>query len=82
MDVDIISLISNESKEVHFNRRQYVQATDRGMYFEIPYSLMLRDTNSRRKIIQLAHSYHSVGKSKVSNYLPILLKIYFITNSN
>ena len=65
MDVDIITYHPTETKEVRFNRKHYRQATDRGIFFEIPYSFMLRDSTMRKKIIQMAHMFHSVGKSRV-----------------
>lgn len=65
MDVDIITYHPIDTKEVRFNRRQYHQATDRGIFFEIPYAFMLRDSSMRKKIIQISHQYHAVGKSRV-----------------
>ncbi|KAI9555235.1 hypothetical protein GHT06_017750 [Daphnia sinensis] len=64
MDVDIITYHPMETKEIRFNRRQYHQATDRGIFFEIPYAFMLRDSTMRKKIIHMSHQYHSIGKSR------------------
>jgi hypothetical protein len=66
MDIDIITYHPTEVKELRFNRKHYRQATERGIFFEIPYSFMLRDSTIRKKIIQMSHLYHSIGKSRVS----------------
>lgn len=74
MEVDIITYSpADVVKDFHFPRRQYRQATDRGIFFEIPYSCLLRDSNMRKKIIQMAHLYHAVGKSKV-----LLFDIFYL----
>jgi RNase P/RNase MRP subunit p30 len=66
MDIDIITYHPTETKELlRFTRKHYRQATDRGIFFEIPYSHMLRDSSNRKKIIQISHLYHTVGKSRV-----------------
>jgi len=65
MDVDIITYDPEAVTEIRFNRRQYRQATARGLFFEIPYSLMLKDSSMRKKIITTSHLYHAIGKSKV-----------------
>ena len=66
MAVDIISFASDvEFKDIRPNRRQYLQATARGIFFEIPYAWMILDAGMRKKIIFVAHTYHSIGKSKV-----------------
>lgn len=64
MDVDIITYDPEAVTEIRFNRRQYRQATARGLFFEIPYSLMLKDSSMRKKIITTSHLYHAIGKSK------------------
>ncbi|XP_046437836.1 ribonuclease P protein subunit p30-like [Daphnia pulex] len=65
MDIDIITYHPTETKELlRFTRKHYRQATDRGIFFEIPYSHMLRDSSNRKKIIQISHLYHTVGKSR------------------
>jgi RNase P/RNase MRP subunit p30 len=65
MDIDIITYHPTEVKEQRFNRKHYNLATERGIFFEIPYSFMLRDASLRKKIIQTSHLYHSIGKSRV-----------------
>jgi len=43
MAVDIISFASDvEFKDIKPSRKQYQQATARGIFFEIPYALMIR----------------------------------------
>jgi len=69
MDIDIITYDPDVVTDVRFNRKQYHQATDRGIFFEIPYSLMLRDSSLRKKIIHMSHLYHAIGKSKVYSEL-------------
>jgi len=64
MDIDIITYDPDAVTELRFNRKQYRQATDRGIFFEIPYSAMLRDSSLRKKIIHMSHLFHSIGKSK------------------
>lgn len=66
MDIDVITYNPCEVKDLRFNRRQYRQAMDRGIYFEIPYSFMLQDSTMRKRIIQMSHLYHSIGKSMVN----------------
>lgn len=65
LDIDIITYDPETSTDFRFNRRQYRQATERGIYYELPYAQLLKDATARRRIIQAAHTYHSVGKSRV-----------------
>merc|ERR1712071_511659 len=49
MEVDIITYDPSVATEVRFNRKQYRLAADRGIYFELSYSSMLRDSSLRKK---------------------------------
>lgn len=42
----------------------YGECVEKHLYFEISYAPCIRDCTARRRIIALAHNYHSVGKSK------------------
>ncbi|XP_075214173.1 ribonuclease P protein subunit Rpp30 [Lycorma delicatula] len=63
LDFDIISF-NPVDKPVKFNRKMYNLATSKNTCFEIPYSAMLNSSTARKNVIQAAHAYHSIGRSK------------------
>lgn len=64
-DYDIISFSPLE-KSIRFNRKMYNLAVSKNVSFEISYSAMLLSSTARRNTIQTAHSYHALGRCKVS----------------
>ncbi|XP_028028878.1 ribonuclease P protein subunit p30 [Bombyx mandarina] len=64
MDIDIISFETEGRIPFKVHRKLYKQAVDRGIFFEIMYSPIIRDSTARKNIISNAHVYHTVGKSK------------------
>jgi len=62
---DILSFCpSTVTQGVKWTRKLYYECVERHVYFEIPYSAMIRDSLDRRRVISHAHTYHSVGKSR------------------
>ena len=47
-----------------WSRKLYYECVDKNIYFELPYSGLIRDREERRRMISQAHNYHSVGKSR------------------
>ena len=80
MEVDIITYDPSVATEVRFNRKQYRLAADRGIYFELSYSSMLRDSSLRKKMIYMSHLYHAIGKSKVCSETLLSTKLQFNFN--
>ncbi|RZF33166.1 hypothetical protein LSTR_LSTR004852 [Laodelphax striatellus] len=64
LDVDIITL-SPAEKNLRFNRKLYNLAVSKNMYFELSYGPALNSSANRRDLIQLSHTLHGVGKSKI-----------------
>lgn len=46
------------------HRKIYQQAISRGLCFELKYVPAITDSNLRKELIALGHSYYSKGKSK------------------
>merc|ERR1712071_690805 len=80
MEVDIITYDPSVATEVRFNRKQYRMGADRGIYFELSYSSMLRDSSLRKKMIYMSHLYHAIGKSKVCSETLLSTKLQFNFN--
>lgn len=49
---------------VVWQRKLYNECVDKYIHFELLYAPMITDRDHRRRIINLAHTYKSVGKSK------------------
>jgi len=49
---------------VMWQRKLYNECVDKHVHFELLYAPMIADREHRRRIISLAHTYKSVGKSK------------------
>jgi len=49
---------------VKWTRKLYYECVEKNVYFELPYSPLIRDSLDRRRVISHAHTYHSVGKSR------------------
>lgn len=64
-DVDLISFDASE-KPIMMNRKSYNLAVSNGIFFEVPYAPAISDSGKRKNTIQIAHLYHTYGKSKVS----------------
>ena len=63
---DILSLDASidGATGIKWSRKLYYECVDKNIYFELPYSPMIRDSVERRRVISQAHVYHSVGKSR------------------
>lgn len=62
---DIIGMNLDDSiRPVIINHKYYQLAVRRGMCFEIRYAPMIVDSNQRREILTIAHTYASQRKSK------------------
>jgi len=63
---DIISFSASEeaTNSIKWSRKLYYECVDKNIYFELPYSPMIRDSVERRRVITQGHVYHSVGKSR------------------
>ncbi|CAH2243075.1 jg2181 [Pararge aegeria aegeria] len=64
LDVDVITFDPQIRMPFKVSRKLYRQAVERGIFFELMYSVAIRDSMSRKNIISTAHNYHAVGKSK------------------
>lgn len=64
MDIDLITFEPESRIPFKVSRKLYLQAVERGIFFEIMYSPAIRDSTSRKNIIGTAHTYHAVGKSR------------------
>ncbi|PSN41761.1 Ribonuclease P protein subunit p30 [Blattella germanica] len=64
MDIDIISFDPDHIGSVKCARKMYNLAVNRGICFEIMYTPAIRDSSIRKNIIQMAHTYHTYGKSR------------------
>uniref|UniRef100_A0A1B6KHT3 Uncharacterized protein n=2 Tax=Graphocephala atropunctata TaxID=36148 RepID=A0A1B6KHT3_9HEMI len=62
-DVDLITFDASEYP-LYMNRKTYNLAVANGIYFEIPYAPAIEDSGKRKNTIQIAHAYHTYGKSK------------------
>jgi len=49
---------------VNWQRKLYNECVDKHIHFELLYAPIINNRDDRRKIISLAHTYKSVGKSK------------------
>lgn len=55
----------SESRATYkISRKLYNQLLEKGYHFEIQYAPAIQDSTQRKNIIQVAHTYHSIGKSK------------------
>ena len=63
---DILSFppYSDELPGFKWTRKLYYECVDKNVYFEIPYSPMIRGSEERRRVISQSHVYHSVGKCR------------------
>lgn len=64
MDIDIIAFPPETKLAFKIPRKLYTLAIDRGIFFELPYAPMIKDSMFRKNVISLAHTFHTVGKSK------------------
>lgn len=64
MDIDVITFEPEGRIPFKVNRKLYRQAVERGIFFELMYSPVIRDSTARKNIISNSHIYHAVGKSK------------------
>lgn len=64
MDIDIITFEPESKIPFKISRKLYLQAVERGIFFELMYSPAIRDSTSRKNIISTAHNYHAIGKSR------------------
>uniref|UniRef100_A0A1B6HEC6 Uncharacterized protein n=1 Tax=Homalodisca liturata TaxID=320908 RepID=A0A1B6HEC6_9HEMI len=62
-DIDLISFDASEHP-IFMNRKTYNLAVANSIYFEVPYAPAIADSGKRRTTIQVAHAYHTYGKSK------------------
>jgi len=49
---------------IKWTRKLYYECVEKNVYFELPYSHLIRDSDGRRKVISLSHTYHAIGKSR------------------
>lgn len=62
---DIISFTPSQVVGgVKWTRKLYYECVEKNVYFELPYSPLIRDSLDRRRVISHAHTYHAVGKSR------------------
>lgn len=61
---DILSLHPDLIYGVKWQRKLYNECVEKYVHFELMYAPLITDRESRRKIINLAHSYKSAGKSR------------------
>lgn len=62
---DIIGMnLDDSTRPVIINHKYYQLAVRRGMCFEIRYAPMIVDSNQRREILSMSHTYASQRKSK------------------
>ena len=61
---DILGLKTNLIFDVKWSRKLYNECVDKYMHFELQYAPAITDREDRRRIISLAHTFQSVGKSK------------------
>uniref|UniRef100_A0A1B6DUH7 Uncharacterized protein n=2 Tax=Clastoptera arizonana TaxID=38151 RepID=A0A1B6DUH7_9HEMI len=63
-DIDLISFDASNKCDFRFNRKMYGLGVSHNVYFEIPYAPAILNATSRKNTIQMAHLYHTFGKSK------------------
>lgn len=61
---DIITFDPNAGSRLLIQRKPYLIAVRRGMYFEIKYAPAIADSNNRKDIIKVAQNYCTKGKSR------------------
>jgi len=62
---DIVTFSPNQVVGgVKWTRKLYYECVEKNIFFELPYSPLIRDSLDRRRVISHAHTYHSVGKSR------------------
>lgn len=62
---DIIAMnLDDSARPVIVNHKYYQLAVRRGMCFEIRYSPMIVDSNQRKEILTISHTYASQRRSK------------------
>lgn len=63
-ELDIISFQPENRFSLTLNRKMYNQFIHQNVFYEIIYSPALVDSNARKNLFMLSHSYHALGKSK------------------
>ena len=64
-DILSFSPAFEDTKEtIKWTRKLYYECVDKNVYFELPYSPLIRGSFERRRVISQSHVYHSVGKSR------------------
>ena len=63
-DIVTFSSDGDPTAGVKWSRKLYYECVEKNIYFELPYSPMIRDSTERRHVISQGHVYHSVGKSR------------------
>ncbi|XP_017131749.1 ribonuclease P protein subunit p30 [Drosophila elegans] len=61
---DLISFDPVAGSRLSVNRKAYLVAVRRGLFFEIKYAPAIADSNNRKDIIKIAQNYCTKGKSK------------------
>jgi RNase P/RNase MRP subunit p30 len=61
---DIVAFDVGHAFDVRWTRKLYRECLATGAHFELPYAPMIRDSESRKKIIGLAHTFGLVGRSR------------------
>lgn len=77
VSADIITM-DTSCKALKFKRKQYFQAVERGMHFEIKYADSI-SPSTRKNAIYYSHLFHIYGKSKASLYFcPYRISFFFL----
>lgn len=63
-ELDIISYDPESRFSLSLNRKTYNQFLNSNVYFEILYSPALTDSDARKNLFSLSHTYHALGRSK------------------
>lgn len=64
MDIDLITFEPESKFPFKITRKLYLQAVERGIFFEIMYAPALRGSTARKNIICAAQIYYTMGKSR------------------
>uniref|UniRef100_T1HVD6 Uncharacterized protein n=4 Tax=Rhodnius TaxID=13248 RepID=T1HVD6_RHOPR len=63
-DIDMISFETQCKPQWTISRKLYKAAIQKNIFFELQYGPIISDSSSRKYIIQTAHMFHTMGKSK------------------
>ncbi|XP_030748023.1 ribonuclease P protein subunit p30 [Sitophilus oryzae] len=64
VEADIISFDPENKIPIRLSRKVYSKLVDKGYHFELLYGPAIEDSTKRRNLIQMAHLFHTFGKSR------------------